>query len=111
MIMTTLIKGCVQDGQLDRAWATFDHMRFEICRPDEVSYSLMIHACAKVSELYSIDNALLLRITNLQGGQVERAMNLFEEMVGASLYPTDVTFNALIGACARRKDILIYRDR
>jgi pentatricopeptide repeat protein len=48
--MTTLIKGCVQAGDLERAWNTFDHMRFEICRPDEVGYSLMIHVCAKASE-------------------------------------------------------------
>jgi hypothetical protein len=37
-------------------------------------------------------------------------MNLFEEMANAKLFPTDVTFNALISACARRQDILdVYR--
>ncbi|RKP26657.1 hypothetical protein SYNPS1DRAFT_27663 [Syncephalis pseudoplumigaleata] len=91
-IITMLIKGCVQAGQLDRAWTTFDRMRFELCRPDEVSYSLMIYACAK----WHAANGRAYG----QGNQVERAMNLFEEMVKAGLYPTDVTFNALISACA-----------
>jgi pentatricopeptide repeat protein len=35
---------------------------------------------------------------------VERALNLFEEMSNRGLYPTDVTFNTLINACARRTD-------
>lgn len=35
---------------------------------------------------------------------MERALNVFEDMVGSSLYPTDVTFNVLINACAKRPD-------
>lgn len=35
---------------------------------------------------------------------MERALNLFEEMAGLGLYPTDVTFNVLINACAKRAD-------
>lgn len=31
-------------------------------------------------------------------------MNLFEDMAGYHLYPTDVTFNVLINACAKRSD-------
>jgi pentatricopeptide repeat protein len=37
-------------------------------------------------------------------GEVERALNLFEDMTGHDLYPTDVTFNVLINACAKRPD-------
>lgn len=35
---------------------------------------------------------------------MERALNLFEDMAGYQLYPTDVTFNVLINACAKRPD-------
>ena len=35
---------------------------------------------------------------------MERALNLFEDMTGSNLYPTDVTFNVLINACAKRPD-------
>lgn len=35
---------------------------------------------------------------------MERALNMFEDMTGNRLYPTDVTFNALISACAKRPD-------
>lgn len=35
---------------------------------------------------------------------MERALNLFEDMIGCQLYPTDVTFNVLINACAKRPD-------
>lgn len=31
-------------------------------------------------------------------------MNLFEDMIGNQLFPTDVTFNVLINACAKRPD-------
>jgi pentatricopeptide repeat protein len=31
-------------------------------------------------------------------------LNLFEDMAGYQLYPTDVTFNVLINACAKRPD-------
>ncbi|CAG8541676.1 1108_t:CDS:2, partial [Cetraspora pellucida] len=65
-----------------RAWKTFDHMRLEICQPDEVTYSLMIHICAKMRD-------------------VERAFDLYQEMTEKGLSPTDVTFNSLIDACAR----------
>ncbi|KAG1443589.1 hypothetical protein G6F56_010620 [Rhizopus delemar] len=45
----------------------------------------MLHACAKK-------------------GEVEKALNLFEDMANYQLYPTDVTFNVLINACAKRAD-------
>lgn len=35
---------------------------------------------------------------------MERALNLFEDMSGRQLYPTDITFNVLIHACAKRPD-------
>lgn len=41
---------------------------------------------------------------HLQRGEVERALNMFEDMTGNGLHPTDVTFNALISACAKRPD-------
>lgn len=60
-------------------------MQLKYHKPDEVTYTMMIHACAKNDE-------------------VEKALNLFEDMSNRGLYPTDVTFNTIINACARRPD-------
>ncbi|CAG8465299.1 11693_t:CDS:10 [Dentiscutata erythropus] len=75
-------QGCIKNREIARAWKTFDHMRLEVCQPDEVTYSLMIHICAKMRD-------------------VERAFDLYQEMTEKGLCPTDVTFNSLIDACAR----------
>ncbi|RKP10003.1 hypothetical protein THASP1DRAFT_13468 [Thamnocephalis sphaerospora] len=83
MVMTALIKGCVQAGDLERAWDTFDHMRFEICRPDEVSYSLMIHVCAKMQEQgFRADRYTYNALLNAAArrGDIERARRLFADM-------------------------------
>ncbi|ELR16179.1 pentatricopeptide repeat domain/PPR repeatcontaining protein [Acanthamoeba castellanii str. Neff] len=80
VIYTSLIHGCLLADNVDRAWDTFDHMRQrEAIEPDEVTFTLMITACA-------------------QKGQVERARNVMEEMQLLQLSPTEVTYNAQIGA-------------
>ncbi|CAG8561348.1 20_t:CDS:10 [Paraglomus brasilianum] len=99
-IFTTLMKGCIDSGDVPRAWRTFDIMRLEVCQPDEVSYSLMIHACAKTQD-------------------AEKAFDLFEEMTGKGLYPTEmreygyqpdrISYNSLIYACAKTGDVRLAR--
>ncbi|CAG8594653.1 9126_t:CDS:2, partial [Scutellospora calospora] len=80
-------QGCIKNREIARAWKTFDHMRLEVCQPDEVTYSLMIHICAKMRD-------------------AERAFDLYQEMTGKGLCPTDVTFNSLIDACAQAFKVL-----
>lgn len=49
MLYTSLVHGCLLVKDVDRAWDTFDYMRQrEAIEPDEVAFTLMIHACAKV---------------------------------------------------------------
>ena len=62
IVYTDLIKACLRNRQVDRAWKTWDFMRSHISEPDYKSYSLMIHACSYT-------------------GEVEKAFGLFEEMV------------------------------
>ena len=83
VVYNTLILGCLQAYDYKRAWGVFEHIKYEIGRPDEYSYTLMINACAK-------------------NNQVEKAINLFEEMISSGLNPNDVTCNTLISACARQ---------
>jgi pentatricopeptide repeat protein len=80
-----LISGYLRLNNTAKAWDVFDEMQLKYHKPDEVTYTMMIHACAKNDE-------------------VERALNLFEDMSNRGLYPTDVTFNTIINACARRPD-------
>jgi pentatricopeptide repeat protein len=47
-----------------------------------------------------------LSYQGLKTGEVEKALNLLEEMSELGLTPTNVTFNALINACSKREDIL-----
>lgn len=65
-VFTTLISGCSQIGDYDRAWRLFDYMRREVCSPDEIIYCQMIHVCAV-------------------SGNVEKALVLFREMMNVSV--------------------------
>ena len=85
-VHTILIHGCIRHRRLDLAWSTFNELRLRYAQePDVMLYSVMIHACAK-------------------NGEIERARQLFDDMVAKELTPTDVTLNALVNACARRKE-------
>lgn len=53
VLYTSLVHGCLLANDVNRAWDTFDHMRQrEAIEPDEVAFTLMINACAKVSFLH-----------------------------------------------------------
>jgi len=70
---------------LERAVATFDHMRVWHCEPDQVLFTLMIKSC-------SIN------------GEVEKALNYMDEMKMLDLYPTEVTYNTLLRVFVKRPD-------
>ncbi|KAL7748896.1 hypothetical protein RI367_005809 [Sorochytrium milnesiophthora] len=84
-VVTSLIKGCLDTNQVERAWKTFYDMQFKHFPPDEVTYSLMMKACAQTDD-------------------AEKALNLFDDMRNRNLYPTTTTFNTLLYALSRRAD-------
>ncbi|KAI8086507.1 uncharacterized protein BX664DRAFT_264462 [Halteromyces radiatus] len=47
-IFSNLINGCLKSRQINKAWKTFDEMRLSYHQPDEVTFTMMLHACAKV---------------------------------------------------------------
>ncbi|ORX73732.1 hypothetical protein DL89DRAFT_207574, partial [Linderina pennispora] len=51
-IYNSLIVSCLKVGDLKRAWGVFEHLRYAIAQPDEVSFTIMIHACAKNGEAH-----------------------------------------------------------
>ena len=77
----------VKAGEYVLAWRAFRALRSQGLDPDSVTYSLMISLCSRED-------------------RVERALQFRDEMLDHGLPLTEVTYNSLILACARRKDIL-----
>ncbi|KAL9642429.1 hypothetical protein ABK040_014272 [Willaertia magna] len=87
VIHTDLIVGCINQGDLERAWNHYRAMTTVYgCTHDEVTLSVMIHACAK-------------------RGQAERAMLLFNRFERENLEPLEQTYTSLIAAYAARSDL------
>ncbi|KAF0973601.1 hypothetical protein FDP41_008305 [Naegleria fowleri] len=88
VLHTDLIKGCIETGDVERAWNHYMAMGIVYGVPhDEVTITVMIDACAIK-------------------GQAEKAMMLFrrlEEQMMAE--PSEATFNSLIKAFSKRKDL------
>ena len=91
VVYTSLIKTCINRGELDTAWQIFDLIKYRSSEtaPDVSTYSLMIHACA-------------------MRGEAEKALDLFRHMVGTrGLEPDEQVYDSLIHACAVRKDYFL----
>lgn len=87
---TILINGCVASGEYQKAWKVFDACRVNsLLNPDPVTYSVLINACAREQ-------------------LVEKAINLFEDMERKGIKHTEVTYNSLLYAMAKRPDILFF---
>lgn len=70
------------------AWEIFNLIKLKsmATHPDEMTYNLMIHACAET-------------------GETERAINLWKEMtLRRGIEPGEETYHTIIHACALRKD-------
>ncbi|KAI8083510.1 hypothetical protein BDF21DRAFT_437839 [Thamnidium elegans] len=85
-IFANLISGCLKADKVGKAWEIFDSMRLSFHQPDEVSFTLMLHACAKAFSL----------------------LDQMQENYG--FQPDKITFNTLLTACARKKDLGQARD-
>lgn len=103
------------------AWNVFYHMRLHAHPvPDVPLYTLMIRACARgIPQPHDIDDALGSSTISASRARpssrisdAERALDLFREMTTRySVRPNAEVYNALILACARRKDFYLEAFR
>ncbi|KAI9485676.1 MAG: hypothetical protein EXX96DRAFT_472244, partial [Benjaminiella poitrasii] len=83
-IFSNLISGCIKANKIKKAWDIFDTMRLTYHQPDEVSFTLMLHACAKMQTHYGFQpdkityNTLLMACARKK--DLGRARQLFQEM-------------------------------
>lgn len=80
------IQGAIRARDFEHAWAVFRSLRHRGVSPDTVTFTDMIHCCAKERK-------------------AERALTLLDEMNELQLVVTDATYNAVIGAVATRVTI------
>eukprot|EP00761_Pharyngomonas_kirbyi_P008473 gb/GECH01008484.1/.p1 GENE.gb/GECH01008484.1/~~gb/GECH01008484.1/.p1 ORF type:complete len:592 (+),score=157.34 gb/GECH01008484.1/:1-1776(+) len=86
---STVIKGLIKERYMEQAWDVYYRARAELGQddPDEVLITTMINAAA-------------------EEGETEKAFSVFNEMEIMAMFPTEVTFNALIKACSHRPEML-----
>eukprot|EP00696_Hemimastix_kukwesjijk_P014252 gnl/Hemi2/28202_TR9310_c0_g1_i1.p1 gnl/Hemi2/28202_TR9310_c0_g1~~gnl/Hemi2/28202_TR9310_c0_g1_i1.p1 ORF type:complete len:590 (+),score=163.54 gnl/Hemi2/28202_TR9310_c0_g1_i1:135-1904(+) len=88
VLVTTLLMGCVRQNQALRAWRAWQHfVTGGKIVPDQITYTVMILACAKRFE-------------------AERACQMFNQlkMTLGGQPPNQMVYDAVIHACARRFD-------
>ncbi|KAI7849869.1 hypothetical protein BDC45DRAFT_448076 [Circinella umbellata] len=81
-IFSKMISGCIQANKVDKAWEVFDSMRLSYHQPDEVSFTLMLQACAKqMQTVYNFQPDLVTYNTLLsacaRSGNLSQAHNIF----------------------------------
>ncbi|KAI8645805.1 hypothetical protein BD408DRAFT_338032 [Parasitella parasitica] len=77
-IFSNLISGCLKANKVEKAWELFDSMRLSYHQPDEVSFTLMLHA----------------------------SFSLLDQMqTSYGFQPDKITYNTLLTACSRKKDL------
>lgn len=93
--------------EYEKAWHVFRESNIHgFLQPDEVTYSVMINCCAQVKQSSFWDLNFFFK---KKEGLVEKALNLLSEMESNGLRPTEVTFNSILLACSKRKDILFFK--
>ncbi|KAI8138717.1 hypothetical protein BJV82DRAFT_523025 [Fennellomyces sp. T-0311] len=102
-IFSNMISGCIQANQIDRAWEVFDSMRLSYHQPDEVSFTLMLQACAKMQTVYGFQPDLITYNTLLSAcarkGHLERARDIFKT-VDQHMLPDTHTYTNLFRSYA-----------
>ncbi|KAJ1958839.1 hypothetical protein EC988_000058 [Linderina pennispora] len=126
-IYNSLIVSCLKVGDLKRAWGVFEHLRYAIAQPDEVSFTIMIHACAKNGEVEKamnlfdemVSNKLaltdvtfnsLIHACSLRPDYFDEGFRLLQLMEAHGFQPDFYTYNTLIYACARKKNLGLARS-
>ncbi|KAL0482946.1 hypothetical protein AKO1_014095 [Acrasis kona] len=82
---SNLLAGCVQNGELTRAWDHWEVMRAEYnIVPDQVAFEIMMNCAAREDA-------------------VEKALGLYDEMQILNVPPTEITFNTLIKSVSKSR--------
>ncbi|KAJ2786937.1 hypothetical protein GGI15_001098, partial [Coemansia interrupta] len=126
-VYNSLIVACLKVGDYKRAWGVFEHLRYTIAKPDEISFSLMIHACAKNGEVEKAMNLFDEMVSNklalsdvtfnslihacaVRPDYFDESFRLLQLMEAHGFQPDFYTYNTLIYACARKKNLGLARD-
>ncbi|KAJ1722646.1 hypothetical protein LPJ53_002950 [Coemansia erecta] len=126
-VYNSLIVSCLKIGDYKRAWGVFEHLRYTIAKPDEISFSLMIHACAKNGEVEKAMNLFDEMVSNklalsdvtfnslihacaVRPDYFDEGFRLLQLMEAHGFQPDFYTYNTLIYACARKKNLGLARD-
>ncbi|KAI8067776.1 hypothetical protein BC940DRAFT_238797 [Gongronella butleri] len=92
-IFANLISQCLKAHQIDRAWDTFDAMRLSYHQPDEVTFTLMLHACAKMQDAHGFDPDLVTYNTLLgacaRKTDLPRARTILRHLLEHSTFQPD----------------------
>ncbi|PIA14475.1 TPR-like protein, partial [Coemansia reversa NRRL 1564] len=126
-VYNSLIVSCLRIGDTQRAWGVFEHMRYTIAQPDEISFSIMIHACAKKGEVEKAMNLFEEMVSNnlalsdvtfnslihacaVRPDYFDECFRLLGLMEGHGFQPDFYTYNTVIYACARKRNLGLARD-
>ncbi|KAJ2455525.1 hypothetical protein GGF42_003409, partial [Coemansia sp. RSA 2424] len=126
-VYNSLIVASLKVGDLKRAWGVFEHLRYTIAKPDEISFSIMIHACAKNGEVERAMNLLDEMVSNkltlsdvtfnslihacaVRPDYFDEGFRLLQLMESHGFQPDFFTYNTLLYACARKKNLGLARN-
>ncbi|KAJ2781362.1 hypothetical protein H4R18_002937 [Coemansia javaensis] len=126
-VYNSLIVACLKIGDFKRAWGVFEHLRYTIAQPDEVSFSIMIHACARQGEVERAMNLFeemvrsnlalsdvtfnsLIHACAKRTDYFDECFRLLEMMESHGFQPDFYTYNTVIYACARSKNLALARE-
>ncbi|KAJ2614584.1 hypothetical protein EV177_001984 [Coemansia sp. RSA 1804] len=126
-IYNSLIVACLKIGDFKRAWGVFEHLRYAISEPETVSFSIMINACAKNGEVEKAINLFeemiskhmalsdvtfnsLIHACAVRPDYFDECFRLLHMMETHGFEPDFYTYNTIIYACARKRNLGLARD-
>merc|ERR1719253_194741 len=87
VLYTTLIKGLVRTGDVDKALVVYEQICAEqTVTPDRITFGVLIKGCCDADRL-------------------ETALDLFESMTKCNLKPDEIIFNSLLAGCCRQGNL------
>ncbi|OMH81996.1 Pentatricopeptide repeat-containing protein [Zancudomyces culisetae] len=125
-VYNQLLLGCIKYEDYKRAWGTFEHMRYEIAQIGVKTMTIMINLCTiedKVEKALGLVDEMILNkqpITDVtfnslinacahRKGYFDEAFSLLAKMEMAGFKPDYYTYNTLLYACAKNKNLEMAR--
>ncbi|XP_042469030.1 pentatricopeptide repeat-containing protein At2g06000-like isoform X2 [Zingiber officinale] len=122
-----IIKGLCRIGDLDTALEFFNQMQRSCCVPDIVTYNILIDGLCKADQVdrgheilqkIQLDSACVPNVVTYTSiisgyckiGKMEEAYEVFDDMIGAGVKPSRVTFNVLINGSGQLDDAMKIWD-